>query len=432
MEQAALHELLWRERLGGLQFRLMRPEKKRSIYKPRWTGLRGLVFGLVLLGAVLAVRLALDSYLEHRFPFSAFTLITAIVAWLAGWRNAAVIHLVGLVAGDWFFIPPRYEFFHLSVANTWGMGLYVSIGIVICAFAARWQASVRMAEEEIAERHRAEQELRVYADDLESRVAARTQELRDALGRLQSFTYSMVHDMRAPLRAISSFVSLLEEESASSREARDYASRVKDAAHRLDDLITDLQSYANASSGAVPIDAIDLERLVDDLIAQYPVLHNAREQIHVHRPMPRACGNAALLTQAIAHLLENAIKFVPSSRTPEVHVKTERQDRTVRLWIIDNGVGIAPQYHEKIFGLFERLEVRGTGRSTGIGLPIARRAAERMYGRIGVESVPDQGSRFWIELPAATLLSPPCQSPRDRAKADPLFEMTEPEFHPVE
>jgi signal transduction histidine kinase len=410
----------------------MRPKRKSSLHKPRWTGLRGLVFGLVLLGAVLGVRLALDSYLEHRFPFSAFTLITAIVAWLAGWRNAAVIHLVGLVAGDWFFIPPRYEFLHLSVADTWGMGLYVAIGVVICVFTARWQASARTAEEEIAERQRAEQELRVYAGELESRVDARTQELRDALGRLQSFTYSMVHDMRAPLRAISSFVSLLEEESPASRDARDYARRVKDAAHRLDDLITDLQSYANASSGAVPIDAIDLEHLVDDLIGEYPVLHHARERIYVHRPMPRVCGNAALLAQAIAHLLENAIKFVPSSRPPEVHVKTERRGRMARLWIIDNGVGIAPQYHEKIFGLFERLEARGTGRSTGIGLPIARRAVERMGGRIGVESVPDQGSRFWIDLPAATLLSPPCQSPGDKAKPDPSFEMTEPEFHPVE
>jgi signal transduction histidine kinase len=261
-------------------------------------------------------------------------------------------------------------------------------------------------------------------------VAARTQELRDALGRLQAFTYSMVHDMRAPLRAIRGFGTILEME-ADPAARREYARRVCESADRLDQLITDLQSYSDTATKPVQIVPVEVERLVDEVLEQYPKLVEARAHIQVHRPMPRVCGNAALLALSLAHLLENALKFIPPGRTPNVEVSCERRERMVRIWVVDNGVGIAPEYHERIFGLFQQLKGPAAGKGTGVGLAIARRAVEKMGGTIGLESTPGKGSRFWVELPAATLLSPPCDCRMSRAtqEDDPMQTV---QFTPVE
>jgi len=103
----------------------------------------------------------------------------------------------------------------------------------------------------------------------------------------------------------------------------------------------------------------------------------------------------------------------------------------VRIWVVDNGVGIAPEYHERIFGLFQQLKGPAAGKGTGVGLAIARRAVEKMGGTIGLESTPGKGSRFWVELPAATLLSPPCDCRMSRAtqEDDPMQTV---QFTPVE
>lgn len=365
--------------------------------------------GISLVAVALGVRITLDPYLGNRFPYSLFILITAITAWVAGWRNAAVAHLAGMMAADWFFVGPRYELGEMSTANAWGTVFYLAIGMVICFFTARWQASARAALHELAERERAEkslltaqEQLLAHAEELESRVKERTHELREALDRLQTFTYSMVHDMRAPLRAISGFVAVLEQDFSPQPGAREYLSRMRTAAQRLDSLITDLQSYSDTATRTAPLESLDLEGLVEDLLENYPGLRAAREHIHVKRPLPGICANAALLTQTLAHLLANALKFTSPTRAPEVEVSAEPHNNAVRIWVCDNGIGIAPEYHVKIFGLFQQLHAPGAYGGTGIGLAIAKRAVERMRGSIGVESTPGEGSRFWIELPAAT------------------------------
>jgi len=102
----------------------------------------------------------------------------------------------------------------------------------------------------------------------------------------------------------------------------------------------------------------------------------------------------------LVNLLANGIKFVPSDRAPEVRVRADARDGRVRLWVEDNGIGIAPEHHERIFRVFERLHPATNYPGTGIGLAIVRKAMERMGGRVGVESELGRGSRFWIELPA--------------------------------
>jgi signal transduction histidine kinase len=104
------------------------------------------------------------------------------------------------------------------------------------------------------------------------------------------------------------------------------------------------------------------------------------------------------LVQILANLLSNAVKFVAPGVQPQIKVWAQEQDNWVRLWVEDNGIGIEPKYQEQIFGVFERLHGRETYPGTGIGLAIVRKGAERLGGQAGVESVPTQGSRFWVEL----------------------------------
>jgi signal transduction histidine kinase len=108
-----------------------------------------------------------------------------------------------------------------------------------------------------------------------------------------------------------------------------------------------------------------------------------------------------MLEQVVTNLLSNAVKFSRSGVAPEVVIRAETRDGSVRLWVEDNGIGIAPEYQERVFGLFQRLNPMESFPGTGVGLAIVRRAMERMGGASGLESTPGQGSRFWVELPRA-------------------------------
>jgi signal transduction histidine kinase len=127
-------------------------------------------------------------------------------------------------------------------------------------------------------------------------------------------------------------------------------------------------------------------------------------EVRLGRPLGWVHGHPPMLAQVVANLVSNGVKFVSSGTSPLVSITTEKRDGSVRLWVEDNGIGIAPEFQERIFGVFERLHREEEYPGTGIGLAIVRKAVERMGGLTGVESRPGQGSRFWIELPASAAI----------------------------
>jgi len=238
---------------------------------------------------------------------------------------------------------------------------------------------------------------------LEERVRARTRELQERNQELEAFAYSISHDLRSPLRAMEGFSQALIEDYGDRLDevGRQHAERVVKAARRMDQLIDDLLAYSQLTRADLPLARIELQRLVRAALEQLDGdVRTLQARIVVEGELPTVVGHGTTLTQVLVNLVANGVKFVPSERTPEVRLRAEPRGERVRLWIEDNGIGIAPEHHERIFRVFERLHPATNYPGTGIGLAIVRRAMERMGGSAGVESDLGRGSRFWIELPA--------------------------------
>ncbi len=232
----------------------------------------------------------------------------------------------------------------------------------------------------------------------EKRAQRRVRQARDELEQL---SYSIVHDLRAPLRAMRSFSQILKDEHgpALDQEANDYLRRIIESAERMDQLVTDAFNYTTALREELPLAVVRPDQLVMSIIESYPQFHPERAQITVAAELPAVMANRAGLTQCFSNLLNNAVKFTPPDRKPVVRVRAEKRESVVRLWVEDEGVGIPLEHHHRIFEMFQKLHSDLPG--TGIGLALVRKVVEKMHGKVGVESEPGRGARFWIELEAA-------------------------------
>jgi signal transduction histidine kinase len=239
---------------------------------------------------------------------------------------------------------------------------------------------------------------------LEDQVRERTAELEERNDELEAFGYSISHDLRAPLRAMQGFSQALLEDCGDRLDAmgREYAERIVAGAKRMDELIRDLLAYSRVSRAELKLVRVPLTPVAHSALAELSGALRARNaSVHVDEPLPTVMGHPATLSQVLTNLLGNGLKFVPPERIPELRVRAERHNGLVRVWVEDNGIGIAPEHQARIFRVFERLHSNDDYPGTGIGLAIVRKAVERMGGQVGVESSLGHGSRFWVELRTA-------------------------------
>lgn len=249
---------------------------------------------------------------------------------------------------------------------------------------------------------KAQKELQAHAEELEHTVARRTARLQETVAELEHFSYAIVHDMRAPLRAMQGFADIVEQDCIGChRGSQEYLRRIRVATVRMDQLITDSLNYSKALRQELPLDAVDLSALLHDLVDTYPNLQPDRARIELQTPLPVVLGNASALTQCFSNLLGNAAKFAKPYMTPHIKVRAEESrqcsgQEMVRIWVEDDGIGIPETLLPRVFDMFQRGS--NTHEGTGIGLAIVRKVVERMGGRSGVESREGQGSQFWVEL----------------------------------
>lgn len=281
-----------------------------------------------------------------------------------------------------------------------GAQIHVSTRWVLDPETSNRPAQILITDNDITLQKQAEELMRSEAKRLDALVEQRTVRLQETIGELEAFSYSISHDMRAPLRAMQGYAKalMIDYSEQLDAEAKHYLDRIFRAANRLDLLIQDVLAYSRVAKGDIKLHAVDLERLIDDIISTNPDFQPPHARIVVKRPLQPVLGHDAYLTQCVTNFLSNAVKFVSDGVVPEIHIRTEAIDGQVRVWFEDNGIGIDPAHYGRIFQIFGQVYPEKKYGGTGIGLAIVRKAAQRMNGEVGVESSMDSGSRFWLIL----------------------------------
>ncbi len=329
----------------------------------------------------------------------------AILAFYRDWRiliTASIVVYIDHLLRGYYWPQSVYGVLNASpwraVEHAWWVGFEVAF---LCI--AIWQSIREM--EAIAER---QIKLESVNSKIEAEVKERTSELGSINKQMETFCYSMSHDLKAPLRGIQSFSQILIEDHGQQldEQAKDCVARIQDSATRMNRLVNDLLEYSRVSTGSLPVTPVDLTRATEEAIRLLSAeVQERASSINVQPDLGVALGHDATVVQVMLNLLSNALRYAKLGTAPVVNIRSECRNGRIRVEVQDNGIGIAPQYHQRIFEIFERIPGANTPCGTGVGLAIVAKAIERLGGKLGVESIPASGSTFWFELPSVTSIA---------------------------
>lgn len=263
---------------------------------------------------------------------------------------------------------------------------------------------VKKLEDKVIQAEKANRKLAQLNETLETRIKEATAELRSANKELEGFAYMVAHDLRAPLRSVRGLVTILQKEHGAGLppSAMDLCDRLGHSAEFMDRLIEDLLGYSRLGGTKLSLSKVSLGRVLQQATSLLgKIIEEAHASVQLPGPMPDVMAHEQTLVHVVANLVSNGVKFVAPGVRPEVSLFAKASDGWVRLTVHDNGIGIAPEYQQRIFNVFERLHDSDSYPGTGIGLAVVQKGVEKMGGKFGVESKAGEGSSFWIELPAA-------------------------------
>lgn len=261
---------------------------------------------------------------------------------------------------------------------------------------------IAMFTEDITQQKAVEETLQQLNVNLEKRIAERTAELETLNQSLESFVYSVSHDLKAPLRGVEGYSRLLEEDYSErlDDEGRLFISNIRAGVTRMNELINDLLAYSRMERCKLESKELDLVALIRQVIAEREEEITARRIEVIINLLPiRIQGDREGLALVLRNLLENAIKFSGHSPHPRIELGIETNNHKVTLWMRDNGIGFDMKYNHRIFEIFERLHRQEDYPGTGIGLALVKKAMQRMGGQVWAYSIPGEGATFYLQLP---------------------------------
>ena len=348
-------------------------------------------YGIAFLftGAALLCRVPFWSFLGASIPFTFFWPAIMFTAWYGGFGPGVLATLLSTLAGAYFIFEPQFSFVVANPVDRVGIVLFALLGVLISWLVSRIRRRIDERTTKLIE--------------LNQRVHDRTTQLEASNRELEAFSYSVSHDLRAPLRAIDGFSRILLEEYAPQLpgEARHYLQMTRQNSQQMGQLIDGMLTYSRLGRQALqkrPVAPADL------VCQAWENLRAARADRHVEiqiGQLPLCQGDPILLEQVFLNLLDNALKFTRGREVARIEVGCEGDDRQPDgciYFVKDNGVGFDMQYAHKLFGVFQRLHRAEDYEGTGIGLAIVQRIVHRHGGRVWAEAQPDKGAAFYFTL----------------------------------
>ena len=373
------------------------------------SGWIGYVVAIVSEGVVTAVLLLIDRYLPlGRFPIMYF-IATGVIAYFYGAGPSIFASILGVLAFGYFFIPPELAVW--PIANTplgWAAWVAFLLGTSLVAVAMvlirnsqhRTRLALMQAEHELVVRRQAEEALRELNETLEQRVRERTAALEASNKELEAFSYSVSHDLRAPLRIIDGFSHALVEDyhNKLDEEGREDVKWIRDSAQKMAQLIDDLLRLSRVGRVEMSIEEVNLSEMADSIIHDLKRQSGDRKVRITVQPGILAQADADMMHIALENLLGNSWKF--TSQTPNACIEFgETREGDERVYFVkDNGAGFDMKYAGRLFAPFQRLHADAEFPGTGIGVAIVRRIVSRHGGRVWGEGEVGKGATFYFTL----------------------------------
>jgi signal transduction histidine kinase len=362
--------------------------------------------------SVVSVAIAFGvAFLFQRFGFRdvevpVLTVAIAFATWYAGTGPSVLAVLLSLATFDYFFLEPYYSF-DISARDLPYFFIFVGWAAIVASFSAvrrRIEDNLRQTrdhlQDEVAERRRREDEIR----SLNLELGKRALELEASNKELESFAYSVSHDLRAPLRHMVGYSELLQRQASSvlDEKSQRFIRTILDSAKRMGTLIDDLLAFSRIGRAETRKTQVELGRLVEEVVAEIGQDTKGRDIAWKIGTLPACYGDRSMLRLAVVNLVSNAVKFTRMRKAAEIEIgAVDRGENEVELFVRDNGAGFDMQYVDKLFGVFQRLHLPEQFEGTGIGLATVQRIIHRHGGQVRGEGALDQGATFYFSLPKA-------------------------------